>query len=51
MFQPYKDEVDLGVYFSQIASAVMTSHAVEGIRLDMKLDTRLPHTSVDAARV
>jgi PAS domain S-box-containing protein len=33
------DEVDLGVYLSQIASAVMTSHAVEGIRLDMTLDT------------
>lgn len=35
----HKDEVDLGVYLSQIASAVMTSHAVEGIRLDMKVDT------------
>jgi PAS domain S-box-containing protein len=34
-----KDEVDLGVYLSQIASAVMSSHAVEGIRLDMTLDT------------
>ncbi|MER8441484.1 ATP-binding protein [Mesorhizobium sp. M1312] len=34
-----KDEVDLGVYLSQIASAVMGSHAVEGIRLDMKVDT------------
>jgi PAS domain S-box-containing protein len=34
-----RDEVDLGVYLSQIASAVMTSHAVEGIRLDMTLDT------------
>ncbi len=34
-----KDEIDLGVYLSQIASAVMTSHAVEGIRLDMTLDT------------
>jgi PAS domain S-box-containing protein len=33
------DEVDLGVYLSQIASSVMTSHAVEGIRLDMKVDT------------
>ncbi|WP_214474943.1 histidine kinase dimerization/phosphoacceptor domain -containing protein [Mesorhizobium sp. dw_380] len=33
------DEVDLGVYLSQIASAVMNSHAVEGIRLDMKVDT------------
>ncbi|UVK46731.1 ATP-binding protein [Mesorhizobium sp. AR07] len=35
----HKDEVDLGVYLSQIASSVMTSHAVEGIRLDMKVDT------------
>ena len=34
-----KDEVDLGVYLSQIASAVMSSHAVEGIRLDMRVDT------------
>jgi two-component sensor histidine kinase len=34
-----KDEVDLGVYLSQIASAVMASHAAEGIRLDMKVDT------------
>ncbi|MER9053523.1 histidine kinase dimerization/phosphoacceptor domain -containing protein [Mesorhizobium sp. M0910] len=33
-----KAEVDLGVYLSQIASAVMTSHAMQGIRLDMKVD-------------
>jgi PAS domain S-box-containing protein len=33
------EEIDLGVYFSQIASAVMRSHAVEGIRLDLKVDT------------
>jgi PAS domain S-box-containing protein len=32
------DEIDLGVYLSQIASAVMRSHAVEGIRLDLKVD-------------
>jgi PAS domain S-box-containing protein len=31
-------EIDLGVYLSQIASAVMRSHAVEGIRLDLKVD-------------
>jgi two-component sensor histidine kinase len=31
--------VDLGVYLSQVASAVMRAHAVEGIRLDMKVDT------------
>ena len=34
-----EDQVDLGVYLSQIASAVMTSHAVEGITLDLKVDT------------
>jgi two-component sensor histidine kinase len=33
------DEIDLGTYVTQIASAVMSSHAVEGIRLIMKLDT------------
>ncbi len=33
------DEVDLGVYLSQVASAVMRAHAVEGIRLDLKVDT------------
>ena len=31
-------EIDLGVYLSQIASAVMKSHAVEGIRLNLKVD-------------
>jgi two-component sensor histidine kinase len=33
------DNVDLGAYLGQIATAVMQAHAVEGIRLDMKLDT------------
>ena len=33
------DSVDLGIYLSEIASAVMRAHAVEGIRLDMKVDT------------
>ena len=33
------DSVDLGVYVSQIASAVMSAHAVEGIHLDMQVDT------------
>ena len=33
------DSVDLGIYLSQIASAVMKAHAVEGIRLDLKVDT------------
>lgn len=32
------DEIDLGVYLSEIASSVMRSHAVEGIRLDLKVD-------------
>ncbi len=34
-----KDSVDLGVYISQVASAVIAAHAPEGIRLDMKVDT------------
>ena len=33
------DAVDLGVYLSAIAAAVMRAHAVEGIRLDMQVDT------------
>ncbi|HXU99328.1 MAG TPA: sensor histidine kinase, partial [Caulobacteraceae bacterium] len=33
------DGVDLGVYLSEIASAVMRAHAPEGIRLDLKVDT------------
>ncbi len=32
------DTVDLGVYLSQIATAVMQAHAVEGIRLDLTVD-------------
>lgn len=31
--------IDLGIYVSQIAASVMNAHAVEGIRLDMKVDT------------
>lgn len=31
--------VDLGVYLTQIATAVIGAHAVEGIRLDLKVDT------------
>jgi PAS domain S-box-containing protein len=34
-------EVDLGGYLSQIASAIMRSHAPEGIRLDLKVDAHL----------
>ena len=33
------DGIDLGVYLSQVASSVMQAHAVEGIRLDLKVDT------------
>ena len=33
------DGIDLGVYLSQVASAVMQAHAVEGIRLNLKVDT------------
>ncbi len=33
-----RDEVDLGVYLSQIASSVLRSHGVEGISLDLKVD-------------
>src|SRR6478672_3619249 len=31
--------IDLGVYLSQVASSVMQAHAVEGIRLNLKVDT------------
>ena len=33
------DEIDLGIYLSEIASSVMHAHAVEGIRLDLKVDS------------
>jgi PAS domain S-box-containing protein len=33
-----EDEIDLGVYLSEIASSVLRSHVVEGIRLDLKVD-------------
>ncbi|MGK6316986.1 sensor histidine kinase [Neorhizobium sp. DT-125] len=33
------ETVDLGTYVSQIASSVMAAQAIEGIRLDMKVDT------------
>lgn len=32
------EEVDLGIYLSQIAAAVMSAHATEGVRLDLKVD-------------
>ena len=33
------DGIDLGIYVSQVASSVMQAHAVEGIRLELKVDT------------
>ena len=33
------ESVDLGVYLSQVASSVMAAHAVEGIRLNLQVDT------------
>jgi two-component sensor histidine kinase len=33
------DTIDLGVYLSEIATAVMRAHAVEGIHLDLQVDT------------
>lgn len=42
-----EDVVDLGVYLSEIASAVMRAHAVEGIHLDLQVDTWM--VSVDVA--
>jgi two-component sensor histidine kinase len=35
---PEGGEIDLGVYLSEIVSAVMHAHAVEGIRLNLKVD-------------
>ena len=32
------EQIDLGVYLSRIASGVMRSHAIEGVRLDLKVD-------------
>ncbi len=32
------NEIDLGYYLSQIASAVMNAYAVDGIRLDLRVD-------------
>lgn len=33
------EEVDLGTYLSQVASAVMQAQAVEGVRLELKVDS------------
>jgi len=39
--------IDLGIYLSEIATAVMRAHAVEGIHLDLQVDTWL--VSLDVA--
>ncbi len=36
---PRGEEVDLGQYLSQIAAGVMRAHAVEGIRLDVRVES------------
>lgn len=33
------DGIDLGIYLSKVASSVMEAHAVEGVRLELKVDT------------
>lgn len=33
------DEIDLGIYLSEIVSSVMRAHAVEGVSLDLKVDS------------
>jgi len=34
-----EEEVDLGAYLSEIAAAVLRSHGIEGIRLELQVDT------------
>ena len=36
---PGAKEIDLGQYLSQIAAGVMRAHAIEGIRLDLRVET------------
>jgi len=36
---PHDGAVDLGIYLSEIASAVMRAHAPEGVHLDLQVDT------------
>jgi two-component sensor histidine kinase len=38
--------IDLGIYLSEIASAVMRAHALEGIHLDLQVDTWLVSLNV-----
>ena len=37
--QAQSESIDLGIYLSKIASSVMEAHAIEGIRLDLTVDT------------
>ncbi len=37
--QDIGDEVDLGIFLSQITSSVVAAHANEGVRLNLKVDT------------
>jgi len=37
--QGQPDTIDLGIYLSEVASAVMHAHAPEGIHLDLQVDT------------
>jgi two-component sensor histidine kinase len=44
---PGEGVVDIGIYLSEIASAVMRAHGIEGIHLDLQVDTWL--VSLDVA--
>lgn len=37
--QPAEQSIDLGIYLSQVATAVMAAHSVEGIHLNLQIDT------------
>jgi two-component sensor histidine kinase len=43
---PGEGVIDLGIYLSEIASAVMRAHAVEGIHLNLQVDTWLVSLNV-----
>jgi two-component sensor histidine kinase len=43
---PGEGVVDLGIYLSEIASAVMRAHAMEGIHLNLQVDTWLASLNV-----
>ena len=43
---PLGDDIELGHYIGQIASAVMSSHGVDGIRLDLKIDHAVASVNV-----